>query len=262
MGADAYEILALCMRYVFAALMLLIVLRAWRITAADSARAAKLRRLSPQTGIIGELLVTDGSERVFGGTRYRVILEGSIGSSRRCDVRIRHSSVFPRHALFQMTDDGLFVRACTVAPIADGHGHRQKELLLRDGDLLFIGNVRLMLILSEADETPEELDRPRRHRPAREPSEARPPQNAPDDLFFSNPAAARRTDDDYDAENRRDGYDEHDAESIRDGYDEYDAESSRDGYDEYDHDGYDDYDTDSYDDYDGSSDEDPYDDEY
>lgn len=255
MGADAYEILALCMRYVFAALMLLIVLRAWRITAADGARAAKLRRLSPQTGIIGELLVTDGGERVFGGTRYRIILEGSIGSSRRCDVRIRHSSVFPRHALFQMTDEGLFVRACFTAPIADGHGHRQKELLLRDGDLLFIGNVRLMLILSEADETPEELDRPRRHRPVREPSDARSPQDAPDDLFFSNPAGAQRVNGDYDTddENRRDGCDgyDRDPENDYDSYDSYDRKNNRDGYDEYD------YDTDG-----GSSAEDPYDDEY
>ena len=45
MGANAYEILALAMRYVFAGLMLLIVVRAWRITAIDSRRARKLRRL-------------------------------------------------------------------------------------------------------------------------------------------------------------------------------------------------------------------------
>ena len=45
MSASAYEILALAMRYVFAALMVLIVLRAWRLPAIDSARAKKLRRL-------------------------------------------------------------------------------------------------------------------------------------------------------------------------------------------------------------------------
>ena len=53
MSANAYEILALAMRYVFAGLMALIVLRAWRLTAVDSGRAKKLRRLSPDTGIIG-----------------------------------------------------------------------------------------------------------------------------------------------------------------------------------------------------------------
>lgn len=159
MGADAYEVLAICMRYVFAALMVLIVLRAWRITARDGRRATKLRRLSPQTGIVGELMVMEGGERARDGLRYRVILEGSIGSGRRCDVRIRHSSVRARHALFQMTNDGLFVRSHAGARIADGHGIPQRELILHDGDLLSIGQVHLMLILAEADDTPDELER-------------------------------------------------------------------------------------------------------
>ena len=74
MSANAYEILALAVRYVFAFLMLLIVLRAWRITSVDSRRARKLRRLSPQTGIIGEMLVMDGGERAKPGMRYPVTL--------------------------------------------------------------------------------------------------------------------------------------------------------------------------------------------
>ena len=91
MPADIYEIIALGARWWFLLLGALIVLRAWRISAVDSGRAKKLRRLSAQTGIIGELLVTEGSERARPGMRYPVTLEGAIGSGRRADIRIRHS---------------------------------------------------------------------------------------------------------------------------------------------------------------------------
>ena len=224
MGADAYEILALCMRYVFAALMLLIVLRAWRITAADGARATKLRRLSPQTGIVGELLVVGGGERARDGMRYRLILEGTVGSGRRCDIRIRHSSVRSRHAVFQMTNEGLCIRSHAGARIADGHGRQQREMTLHDGDVLFIGRVRLMLVLSEADEAPEELER-RRRRIRRAQEEERGehpdeifeiPRDDPGDLFLSNPAGAQRSGE-FDADAQYDEYD--DAEP--DDYDQY-----------------------------------------
>ena len=69
MNSNVYELLALGMRYVFAALMVLIVIRAARITAVDSRRARRLRRLSPQTGLVGEMLVVDGGERARSGMR-------------------------------------------------------------------------------------------------------------------------------------------------------------------------------------------------
>ena len=58
-----YEIFALAARYFFAGLFLLIVLRAWRVTVRDARRAGKLRRLSPQTGLSGELVVLEGEGR-------------------------------------------------------------------------------------------------------------------------------------------------------------------------------------------------------
>ena len=69
MSTNAYELLALAMRYVFAALIVLIVIRAWFGASVDSQRAAQLRKLSPDTGIIGELLVMDGGERAKSGMR-------------------------------------------------------------------------------------------------------------------------------------------------------------------------------------------------
>ena len=159
MNTSAYELLAMGMRYVFAGLMLLIVLRALRGALTDSRRAAKLRRLSPETGIIGEMLVVDGSERARTGMRYPLTLEGSIGSSPSADIRVRHSSIRARHAVYQMTERGLYVRGHANARIRRNRDPWASEILLHDGDILRIGGVRLMLVLTEANELPEELER-------------------------------------------------------------------------------------------------------
>lgn len=148
MSADAYELLALTMRYVFAALMLLIVLRAARGAIADSRRAAKLRRLSPMTGICGELVVLDPLPKLPRGMRYPVIREGMIGTSRRADVRIRNNTVRRRHLLFQLTESGLHLRTHAGARMRDAQGEPVRELMLLDGDSFYIGNVHLLLVLS------------------------------------------------------------------------------------------------------------------
>ena len=146
MTQNLYEIVALGARYVFAGLMLLIVLRAWRITLVDSRRASTLRHLSPQTGISGELVVIEGDEKARRGMRYPVIREGMIGTSRRADIRVRHSSVRRRHAYFQLTEEGLFIRTHAGAPMRDGDGRPVRAIVLPEG------RVRLLLVLTEAPE--------------------------------------------------------------------------------------------------------------
>lgn len=204
MSASMYELLALAMRYVFAGLMVLIVLRAWRLTIIDSARAKKLRRLSPETGIIGEMLVIDGGEKARPGMKYPVTLEGSIGSGKRADIRLRHSTVRRRHGYYIMTDDGLYIRGHASARIG-AEGRWLREVTIKDGDELRIGRVTLMLVLTGADAAPEEISRHvLRRRPVREDElpddtddemdnsifEAPPvSEDDPDDLFLSNPAA-------------------------------------------------------------------------
>lgn len=198
MSANAYEILALGMRYVFAALMVLIVLRGWRISVIDSRRARKLRKLSPETGIVGEMLVLEGDERARRGMRYPVTLEGSIGSSRRADIRIRHSTVRARHAIYQMTNHGLYVRGHARARISDATGLSLRETTLKDGDILRIGRVRLLLVLTGADSSPEEMVRRVSRRYGVEDARPQPeaefddgifvPDVDADDLFSTNPA--------------------------------------------------------------------------
>ncbi len=161
MNQSLYEVVALGARYVFAGLMVLIVLRAWRITIVDSRRARTLRRMSPQTGLSGELVVVEGDGKACRGMKYPVIREGMIGSSRRADIRIRHASVRRRHAYFQLTRDGLSIRTHAGAPMRDGRGRAVRALTLPDGGELSIGRVRLLLVLTQA---PDLASRPRRER--------------------------------------------------------------------------------------------------
>ena len=149
MSTGLYELVALGARYVFAALMVLIVLRAWRITLIDARRAGALRRMSPQTGLSGELLVLDGDGKARRGMRYPVIREGMIGASRRSDIRIRHASIRRKHAYFQLTGRGLTVQARPGAPMRDADGRRAETLLLGDGSEFTLGRVRLLLVLSD-----------------------------------------------------------------------------------------------------------------
>ena len=149
MSEGLYELVALGARYVFAALMVLIVLRAWRITLIDARRANTLRRMSPQTGLSGELLVLDGDGKARRGMRYPVIREGMIGASRRSDIRIRHASIRRKHAYFQLTDRGLSIQARPDAPMLDADGRRAGTLLLGDGSEFALGKVRLLLVLSD-----------------------------------------------------------------------------------------------------------------
>lgn len=136
--------------------MLLIVVRAWKITIVDSRRAASLRRLSPETGVCGEFLVVQGHGRAKDGMRYPVIREGLIGSSRNADIRLRSSSVRRVHAFFELTPKGLRLRAQRGARLFNARGNARRELLLGDGSHITIGQVELLLILTEAVDAPAE----------------------------------------------------------------------------------------------------------
>ena len=188
MSKDLYELLALGARYVFAGLMVLIVLRAWRITLVDSRRAAVLRRLSPQTGLSGELLVLEGDGKARKGMRYPVIREGMIGASRRSDIRLRHPSVRRKHAYFQLSEDGLTIQARPDAPMRDGAGRPARSLTLSDGAQFTLGRVRLLLVLTDAAAPREDEGDPR---PGPGIVDAIPPD--PDDLFMDHPAVRRRS---------------------------------------------------------------------
>jgi len=150
MSQDAYELLALAMRYVFIVLMAAIVLRAALITLKDSRRANFLRRWSPETGLAGEIVVLSGGGRAPDGMRYPVIREGMLGSGKKADIRIRHQSVWRRHGYFTLEKGGLRIRADRHAPVFY-EGVRVRDALLPDGARFTVGKVKLLLVLTTGD---------------------------------------------------------------------------------------------------------------
>jgi len=150
---EIYAAVASVARYVFAAMMALIVFRAWRITLIDARRARELRRLSPETGVTGEMLVIRGDGKVYKGDRFTVIREGLIGSAGRADIRLRARSVRRAHVFFEVTGKGMRLRTAGGrygTYIKDRHGNKCHTLMLGDGGRVWIGNILLMVMLTSA----------------------------------------------------------------------------------------------------------------
>ena len=179
MSQNTYELIALAMRYFFAGMMLLVVLRAGRGALIDSRRAARLRKLSPMAGIVGELVVIEGDGKIRRGMRYPVIREGLIGSSRRADLSIRHPSVRRRHAYFQLTENGLRVRGHAGAKLYIAKHTPVREILLGDGGSFAVGKIRLLLVLGDGRSDEDALFAP--HSPAIHSSDSDEPQSVPTD---------------------------------------------------------------------------------
>ena len=179
MSQNTYELIALAMRYFFAGMMLLVVLRAGRGALIDSRRAARLRKLSPMAGVVGELVVIEGDGKIRRGMRYPVIREGLIGSSRRADLSIRHPSVRRRHAYFQLTENGLRVRGHAGAKLYVAKHTPVREILLGDGGSFAVGKIRLLLVLGDGRSDEDALFAP--HSPAIHSSDSDEPQSVPTD---------------------------------------------------------------------------------
>ena len=158
MRSDWYTLLSMGMRYWFAAIAAIIVLRAWRVTVRDTRRARVLRAWAPDTGAIGEIIVLSGGNGVRKGSRIPVPKEGLLGSSRRNDVRLRHKDVRRYHAHIELRENGVLAETLGKAEIWLG-GRTGNKLLLRDGDLFSIGSLSLRLVLySPGEDNEVDLD--------------------------------------------------------------------------------------------------------
>lgn len=157
-----YELAALIARYWFALLIVLIVIRAWRMTIVDNRRAKTLRSIAVSTGQLGELVVTKGAGKARRGMKYPILQEGMIGSSSRADIRIRANGVYKRHAHFRLQPDGLMLTSIGGAPLAFSDGNKGKRLLATDGDSLVFGDVTLLCVLfdGQTDQVHERVSAP------------------------------------------------------------------------------------------------------
>ncbi len=147
MSSDLYALVALAARYWFAALMLVLLFRGWRMTVADNRRAKLLREWMGQTGCVGELIANPGARN---RVSYPIPREGVLGSGRSADVRIRHRDLRRAHAHFELREGGLLIRPLGSARLAVGGGHSGEAVFLENGDVLNVGRLALMLVLFDA----------------------------------------------------------------------------------------------------------------
>ena len=155
MNSDLYALIALAARYWFVALIVILLFRGWRMTVADNRRAKLLREWMGQTGCVGELILSPGSRR---RVSYPIPREGVMGSGRAADVRIRSRELMRAHAHFELREGGLLIRPLGKAELSVGGGFSGESVFLRDGDVLTIGRLQLMLVLFDAPVEEEETD--------------------------------------------------------------------------------------------------------
>ena len=157
MGSEVYEWLAMAARYWFVALAAFIALRAWRASVTDNRNAKVLRDWTPQTGCIGELLVTaDEADTELTGERIPVPREGMLGSSRAADVRIPHPDVRPSHLWLDQRVGCMLLSPIKGAEL-DVPGFAGAPYVVQDGQMFRIGRLSLMMVFFDVDGNPGDL---------------------------------------------------------------------------------------------------------
>ena len=159
MSYQWYELLSLGARYWFVLLGVLIVLRSfWWLHRDRQQKHRRLRQL-PDAGLIGELLVLQGSQACPEGTLLPLPREGVLGSRRVCDVSVPVSGVAPQHLDF-MFEEGEGLRLCPLFGcicVADGETLTRRywrdQEPLRHGSVLKVGEALLQVRLFAGIET-------------------------------------------------------------------------------------------------------------
>ena len=98
MSGEAYELLALLMRYVFVAIGALIAWRSFCWMQRDARAYRREMRSLPDAGLVGEIV------NLATGQSQPLPREGTIGSSRECDIRIKDSGARRQHARFEFEE--------------------------------------------------------------------------------------------------------------------------------------------------------------
>lgn len=93
-ASEAYELLALLMRYIFVLIGAIIVIRAYRWLRRDAKAYKREMRALPDAGLVGEIV------NLRTGESQPLPYEGVIGSARGCDIRLKAPGVARRHAMF------------------------------------------------------------------------------------------------------------------------------------------------------------------
>ena len=149
--------------YLSAAIIALIVLLAFRKYAKDRALWRRVKKNLPRTGAAGRLIVLSaGSRRLPAGTELRVPFEGTLGGSMSCDVCVPYKKVHMRSAFFWVEGEEMHLVPlhkdgflADETPIEPGD-----EAILRDGAILRVGELKLVLRMYDRGEVAVGADEP------------------------------------------------------------------------------------------------------
>lgn len=165
MDSSLYSILAMGMRYWFAALAVVFVFRAWRASVTDNRNARLLRDWTQRASCIGELLVLgDENDSELEGEKFPVPRECMLGSSRTADIRIAREGIEKRHIWMEQRVDCVAVSPIGGAEVS-ARGQSGPVLIIKDGQKFKLAGITFLLILYEAEgaivvEPDDEFDEP------------------------------------------------------------------------------------------------------
>ena len=158
-----YQVASMGFGYLSAAIIALIVLLALKKYAKDRALWRRVKKNLPQAGAAGRFIVLSaGSRRLPAGTELRVPFEGTLGGSMGCDVSVPYKKVHMRSAFFWVEGDELHLVPlhkdgflADETPIEPGD-----EAIMRDGAMLRVGELKLVLRMYERDAIGDGADEP------------------------------------------------------------------------------------------------------
>ena len=153
MPQDLYAIAALACRYWFAFLGVLIVWRSFSWLRKDRRLTHKRLKTLPDAGLIGELVVLQGSNDLPEDSFLPVPREGVMGFLRTCDVAVPVGGVARQHLDFVFVEgQGLVVTPrhglhCMVDGELISRRRDATDFPMRHGSLLTVGDAILKLRL-------------------------------------------------------------------------------------------------------------------
>ena len=145
MASEAYELLALLMRYVFVLIGALVLWRAYRWMRRDARNYRREMRALPDAGLVGEIV------DLKTGRSQPLPREGDMGTSRECDIRVKGNGVLRHHCRFAFEEGkGMLITPSRRGKVfmggqkmaGPGHALHGTQLQLGDAQLrvrLFAG---------------------------------------------------------------------------------------------------------------------------
>lgn len=153
MPKNIYEIISLGARYWFVLLGVMIVWRAFRWLQKDRKASHRRLRQLPDAGMIGEMVVLQGSDELPEGTAIPIPRSGVLGFVRACDVVVPVNGVAARHIDFVFQDGKglllfpLYHQTCCVDDTELTHRSKTKHFPMCHGSRLQVGDAVLRLRL-------------------------------------------------------------------------------------------------------------------